>query len=324
MKNLATRKLGRGFIAAVMMTCLAFAGPALARKPAKKKKKSKPAATKKAEAKPAKPVEVKPAETKPAAVPVTAESIKAPGDADILEAETVAVQPVLGVGAGANVAWYDIANYAKLAKVDKASAKEVASLAIAVPKAVDKGFGFAGASGAKDIRVLQFSIALGALPALLRAGAGKSAKKYAGMLKANKGALAVLSPASRSAAELMITSAASGRNLAKLNKFFLAEALKAGVRGVSAGPQRAHGYYIAGVWAGGALLYGMLGGNNTYADMAEPIAIMLDKDASFGGSDRALATRLRTIAKQLRAKKPDVRAIKSELAAMMKVSADQK
>ncbi len=335
MKNMLNKTLQRGGIALVVAMCLVVAGPAFAGKKKRKKGPARPAKTAKKAAEPKKadaktavarpaPKPAVPAGTPVAAAPVTADNVGAPSDGDILEAETVAVQPVLGVGAGENVAWYDIANYAKIAKVDKDEAKEVLSTSLEAPKAVDGGFGFAGASAAKDIRVLHHAMALGFIPALVKAGGAGRAKGLAEKLKKSHSALADLTPKTQASALMLVAVGTVDKEVkGKLIGMILGEALKAGVRGVAKGPQRAHGYYLAGIWAGGAMMYGMLGGNDTYADMAEPIAQMLDKDASFGGSDRVIAKHLRNIAKQLKAKKPSVRTIKAELSAIMKVKADK-
>ncbi len=325
MNSILNHKIGHTVVAALAVVAMMTAGPAFAGSK-KKTKVRRPAATKKvdkaATADKKTPVAAPPA---PAiAVPVVAEAISAPTDSDILEAETVAVQPVLGVGAGANVAWYNLANYAAVAKVDQSEAKAALAAGIVMPKAAEKGFGFAGASDAKDMRVLHYGISLSYLFVRMSLRDVAKSKDAAELLKKSASLLADLSPEARGAAMDLVLGASQGKRTAASGKFFLAEALKAGMRGVAAGPQRAHGYYMAGIWAGGALLYASIGGNETYADMAEPIAIMLDKDASFGGSDREIAKHLRVIAKELKAKKPSARAVGLEILAIQKIGADTK
>lgn len=320
MNRIMTHRIGRPLIAAFATVAMLTAGGALAR--GKKKSKTpppRPAAAKKA-AKAAPPA----VSAASAVVAVAAVSVGTPTDAELLEAETVAVQPVLGVGAGANGAWYDLANYAKVAKVNKAEAKVALATAISMPKVVEKGFGFAGASSAKDMRVLHYAVGLGFLFTRMQLGATAKAKSTAALLKKHESALTDLTPATRAAVTSLLKGATAGKKAAANGKFFLSTSLRAGVRGVAAGPQRAHGYFLAGVWAGGALLYASMGGNDTYANMAEPIAVMLDKDASFGGSDRVLAKHLRAIAKELKAKKPSARAVGQQILAMQKVTADSK
>jgi hypothetical protein len=236
----------------------------------------------------------------------------------------VAVQPVFMVGAGAEGGWYDMAAYVAGAKADKAAGAEVAKAAISAPKAIDKGFGFAGAASAKDVRVLHQGVALGFIPALLIAGDQAKAKSLATGLMGSMDSLADLTEDAQKSAKLFIALGLRDKKMdGELLGMVFATAMRAGMSGIAAGPQRPHGYYVAGIWAGNALLFATLGGkNDTFADMAEPICVLLDKDAAFGGSDRTIASHMRTIAAELRKEKPSAATVRGEVEAILSVKPD--
>ena len=306
MLNLDIRKT----LVALLAICLVM-GPldAFAGKKRSKKKKAKPVAE--APERPAAP---------PPAPPPPPKPVTTMDDASMLAAETVAVQPVFMVGAEADTAWSHVAAQMRMGKPGADAAKALAGHGIDAPAKAEGGFGFAGASSETDIKILHYGIALGFTTALSRIGQGKDAKSIGEGLARAAGLLSSLTPAAQESAKALV---ALAMGTAKEDAgTLLAKAVRAGMLGIAAGPQRAHGYYITGVWAGASVLVGMLGGSQVWADMGEPLAILLEKDAAFGGSDRELAKHVRAISAQLRGKTPDVRAITASLKAMRAVKAD--
>lgn len=266
------------------------------------------------------------ADAKAAAAPAAdSAAMTAPTDELILSGDNVvAVQPVFMVGAGADGAWYDMAAYVSGAKVNKAASDEAAKAAISAPKAIDKGFGFAGASSAKDVRVLHQAIALGFVPSLVVAGQADKAKQLATGLVGSMDALADLTPEAQESAKLFAALGLADKKVKEeLVGMIFARAMRAGMKGIADGPQRAHGYYVAGVWSGMSLLFASLGGKSeTFADLAEPICVLLDKDASFGGSDRTIASHMRTIAAELKKEAPSAAVVRGEVEAILNVKPD--
>ncbi len=323
-------KLGGRFAAlatAALVSAALVAAPIVASAAGKKKAPPRPAkeaakeAPKKEEAKPAeaaKPAEPAPTTTA-AAIPTE------PTDEVILSGENVvAVQPVFMVGQGSEGAWFDMAAYVSGAKVDKAAADEAAKAAIAAPKAIDKGFGFAGASTAKDVRVLHQAIALGFVPSLVIAGQADKAKALATNLAGSMDALADLSGDAQESAKLFAAIGLADKKVKEeLVGMIFAKAMRAGMKGIADGPQRAHGYYVAGIWTGMSLLFASLGGkSDTFSDLAEPICVLLDKDASFGGADRTIASHMRTIAAELKKERPSAATVRGEVEAILNVKPD--
>jgi hypothetical protein len=283
----------------------------------------------------AKPAEAKPAEAKPAVAPARPEgaapaantnaaAVGEPSDALLLSGDNVvAVQPVFMIGRGNSGGWYDLAAQMATSKASAAAAAETGKANIAAPKAIDKGFGFAGASNAKDVRVLHQAVAIGFLPALIFAGNGAKAKQLATGLGGAMDALADLSPEAQASAKAFLALATDKADAEAIGAAF-AQAMRAGMAGIAAGPQRPHGYYIAGVWSGMALLFASSGrGNATFADLAEPICVLLDKDAAFGGADRTIASHLRTIAAELKKESPQVSVVRAEVEAVLSVKPDE-
>jgi len=281
----------------------------------KSKKKAKPAATA-----PERPTEKTEAPAPPPpVVPVTNIS-----DEHVLNAKTVAVQPVFMVGAHADTAWSAMSEQIAMRKPagDTKSLLDAAG-AIAAPKKSEGGFGFAGASSADDIKILRYGLAAGLLPVMVKYGATKRANALAGGLDSSAALLGKLTKETQASAAVLRTLGKSGKAGGKLLGMLYATAIRSGMVGIAKGPQRGHGYYITGVWASGAVLVASLGGSSVWADMGEPIAVLLDKDAAFGGSDRVLARHVRAIAAEVRKDAPDAKKIMGIVAQMNKVEADK-
>ncbi|MFZ4577702.1 MAG: hypothetical protein ACOYOB_04820 [Myxococcota bacterium] len=318
MKSLMNRMMS----AAALTAALALVGaPALAQKPAAKKA----AATKDAKKEAAKPAETAPA---PAAAAAPAPAPEKPKvdltkveitKDELLASHTVAVQPMLMAG-GNTGAWTVLASQMASAKTN---AKSIDLAKTAKIKAPEGPLGFAGNAEAKDVAVLQYAVALGFLPTLLNGGNDAAAKELATNLMNGFDALSGLSADTQTTAKLFIALALRDEKMdGELLGMVYAAAMKAGMLGIAAGPQRAHGYYLAGIWTGMALMVGSAGGSATYADMAEPICVLLDEDAAFGGTDRKIATLMRAIAVELKKDAPDMGVIKSSAEQVLSAKSD--
>lgn len=299
---------------ALLVAALLVVGPAGVFAKGKRKKKAKPVATA-----PVAPVaEVKPEPPKPV------ELVTAISDEHIMQANTVAVQPVFMVGADADAAWSSMSEQISLRKSSGDATKALdAAAALVAPKKTEGGFGFAGHSSDDDIKILRYGIAAGILPVMVKFGRTKRAAAMAAELDASAGLLGPLTKQTQAAAALLRTLGKSGKADGKLLGMLYASSIRSGMVGIAQGPQRGHGYYATGVWASGAVLLALLGGSAVYADMGEPLAVLLDQDAAFGGSDRQLATMVREIAAEVRKDKPDAAKIMTVIAKMSTVTSDK-
>ena len=271
----------------------------------------------------------------PAATPAAASAAPAatnaamtePTDAIITSGDNVvAVQPVFMVGERSEAAWFDLAASVVTRKASSAGIAEIGKLEVGAPKKVEgEANQFAGSSSAKDIRVLHQAIALGFIPALVVAGKTEAAKGLAAKLAGTMDSLEGLTKDTVDSAKIFIGLGMTDKEVeGKMIGMIFALAMKSGMQGIAEGPQRAHGYYIAGVWTGMSLMFASLGGqNDTFADLAEPICVLLDKDASFGGSDKTMAAHMRTIAAELRKETPDASVVRAQVEAILGLGDDE-
>ncbi len=236
------------------------------------------------------------------------------------------VQPVFMVGQGSEAAWHDLAASVHGKKAGAAGAAEIGKLQIDAPKKVAKEANqFAGSSAAADIAVLQQSVALGFIPALVISGKADAAKALAQKLAGNLEVMSSLSEETRKSALVFIALGLAEKEVeGKLIGMIFAMAMRSGMTGIAEGPQRGHGYYVAGIWTGMAMMFASIGGkHDTFADIAEPICVLLDKDAQFGGSDRKIAAHMRKMAEELRKETPDVGVVRGEVGGILSVTADE-
>jgi len=237
-----------------------------------------------------------------------------PSDASLLEARTVGVLPVLSAGPSRDGAYLRMA--AAVEQGAEASrpglrAGELASLD------VDAGFAFAGESTEDDVHILRFAFILGGLAA--EAHDPHAVRETAHSLAAARGLLAPLSSDAIEALDRVVAAAHEGR----VDTRAIVESLRAAEEGIAAGPARAHGYLAAGLWFGLSMLAATLDEVDPgFIAMAGPLAMMLDEDAVFGGSDRRLAAELRAVAGLLGAPQLDAAAQRDALTRAMTVSAD--
>lgn len=213
-------------------------------------------------------------------------------DRSFQTAETVAVAPVVLAGPSA---W--LAMGSRLAGA-KTSPNAVVTAGAALAELGHETFGFAGRASAGDRALLRVALHLGALQSARALGDATASRRLAASLSRDHAALATLSPKVRAAALGM--SRATGATTAAAVAVGVGELMALASATNGRRDPRAHGYLAAGVWAGGALLVASLGGDDSYAMLATPLALQLEKDARFGGVDRKVAGSLKRIAASLR------------------------
>lgn len=236
-------------------------------------------------------------------------------DGVFAQAETVAVQPVYLSQNGGDAAWYDLAMGLAGDKGDAAGAGAIAASRFDLSAPAETGFGFAGHATDADLAVLRVAVGLGHVIALRGVGDEAGANKLAAELRQHGSDLDVLTPDARGAAIAIL----QGGERGGLHGLQIGRALEAGVRGIAV-KERAHGYFAAGIWASSAMLVAARGGNTHFAAMAEPLAVMLDKDAVMKGHDRKIASELRAIATELGQAKPDVQKVRGHVANVLKIA----
>ena len=233
-------------------------------------------------------------------------------DSTVADAKTVSVVPAYVSAAGGDAAWLDLALGLQNGKLDAGAA--VAATAAPLDVVTRGAFGFAGQATDADLDVLRISVGLGHILALRGMGDHQGAETLAAELRKQSDLLDVLDQDSRAVATQILQGGGS-----EMVGVTLGRALTTGLRGIAT-RERAHGYFVAGVWSGAATLVAARGGNANFAGFAEPMAQMLDKDARFGSHDRKIASAMRTMAKELTSSRPDTVAVRNQVALVLAVA----
>jgi len=221
-----------------------------------------------------------------------------PTDASFFQARVVGVLPVLTTGSRA-------AAYQRLAALIARGEHHngVLSPTHFVSLDATQGFGFAGASTDLDLQIFRLAYLIGSAPSVSDDAAelAKLMKSYA----AGRDAFA------------------RGAGQGRLDATALSNAMKLAEDGIAKGPARAHGYFAAGLWLGLSMLsVGLSEPDQTFVSMASPLATLLEEDAEFGGSDRAIAAELRKVATLLASGQVDLTAYKRALTSAFAVKSD--
>lgn len=237
-----------------------------------------------------------------------------PSDAEILNSKTVGVLPVLATGLSRQDTYQHVAALA----VRGIEAKPTGNGAKLVDLNGDGGgMAFAGSSSTADIRILQWAFIAGGLASNM--AEPEVYKQAVAFLEAGREGLASLSPKLVAACDRYVAAAKAGR----VDGEALVQALSAAEEGISAGPERAHGYFATGMWLGLSFLAAAAGEPDpNYYGMAVPLATLLEEDAGFGGSDRALAKEVRAIGFLMSQANPDLETLQKHLGAALAVEAD--
>lgn len=233
-------------------------------------------------------------------------------DSTVEGAKTVAVLPAYVGAAGGDAAWLDLALGLQNGMLDAGAA--VAATAAPLDVTTRGAFGFAGQATDADLDVLRISVGLGHILALRGMGDAQGAEAVASELRKQADLLDVLDHDSRAVAAQILQG--GGEEMVGVT---LGRALTTGLRGIAT-RERAHGYFVAGVWSGAATLVAARGGNANFAGFAEPMAQMLDKDAKFGSHDRQIATAMRAMAKELSHARPDASAVRKQVAQVLAIA----
>jgi hypothetical protein len=238
-----------------------------------------------------------------------------PTDAELNDAETAAVQPVLVVGASPEAAWGQVSGFLA-SKHERTSAVPVVSM----PNLADEGgFGFAGKARAADMRILAHAVLLGRYAGMVAQG-GTSRDVQSKLAETADAVYAPLAPRVKSALAALITGLGTGR----FDPALFAATLRMAEGGIATGPQRAHGYLAIGLWAGlSPMVAGIAGDRSIYAGMAGPLAILLREDAEFEGADVQIAKTIETMAVSLATKTPDHTGLAASADSLFQVKSDK-
>jgi len=238
-----------------------------------------------------------------------------PTDAELLEAKTVGVLPVLATGLSRQDTYRNVAAMGLRGVEAKPKGHGAGLIDLG---AGEGGMAFAGSSSTADIRILQYAFIAGGLAS--NADNPAMYKDAVAYLEGQREALASLSPKLVAACDAYVAAAKAGR----IDVESLVNALAAAEEGISAGPERPHGYFAVGAWLGISFIALAAGEPDPdFYGMAVPLATYLEEDAIFGGSDRALAKEVRAIGKLLAQKNPDLEALKKHLGAALDIEADE-
>lgn len=238
-----------------------------------------------------------------------------PDDAEFESAEIVGVQPVLVTGASPEAAWAEVSGF-----LASPQARKTAAAPASLPKLTgDSGFGFAGKAAAADIRVLRHAVLVGVYAGLVAQGDGNDKLRHT-LIGSVDTVYASLTPGAKGAVAKLLQRLANG----KFDSAAIAATFRAAEAGIADGPQRAHGYLAAGLWAGLAtMVAGIDGDRGPFVTMAGPLMVLLREDAEFGGADKTIARHMEVMSGLLGNKSPESSKILDLADQILKVNPDK-
>ena len=228
-------------------------------------------------------------------------------DSQLASLEVSKVQPVLfqSTDDGAQVrAIFGVAQTAE-PRADQTLRLKDALVTPEVPEGVgEEGFDFAGDSTQLDVVSLQYGYVLGALPALKQ-----MAPEQFGAMQAKLGAMRKLDAAYSQDTQAQIKAYADALAKGDLDTDAYLGMMRAATRGIAqAGDpavERRHGYLLLGLWSGlTTLAVETESGTQDLKHTGEALVMMLEKDATYGGSDMALAKKVRAVNAKLGGESP--------------------
>jgi hypothetical protein len=257
---------------------------------------------------------------------------------ELLSGECVGVQPVLIVSNSPDAAWkafgtsfqsgdlkekdvaalrghsvFNAANH----RVESSQKAETRGIARAVGDG-HTAHGFAGTSTKDDISALRYAWVTGLMVTSIQTKGSKT-KEMLKVLKAKKNVISGLSDGVRKGIADLLKAAENGH----VEGSAIARIIRSAQNGLGVGPVRAHGYFLAGLWSGlSVLAASQTTPNSAFMSMAEPIAILLEKDARFGGTDHKVAKVMRDIAASIKTGKSSARDIAKKSAQLFKLASD--
>ena len=241
-----------------------------------------------------------------------------------LEALSVAkIQPTAFMDSASALAMSELMAYGDAMTPD---ASRGAHLRDSLPKpgqdAAHEGLGFAGHSTTLDLSALQYGYMLGALPLLARADALAHQATLIELERLSDLA-SHLSPQTAQAIATYLKGARAGQ----LDTGAYMNVMRAASDGLAqaqdASQERRHGYLMVGLWSAMSAL--AIEAGMTPASLlvlGQSLGQLLERDASFGGSDRALAAQVHLIREQAAAASPDKARVYGAIRAMMGVKSD--
>lgn len=186
----------------------------------------------------------------------------------------------------------------------------------------EEGMGFAGSSTKLDIVSLQYGYLLGNMP-LAAAAKGEQMKKLTDTLDAMQQLHGVYATDLGGKISKFVKSARAG----KIDHVAYLEMMRAAGQGIASANdtagQRRHAYLLLGMWTGMASMSAATQSvPKEVRDMGGMLVDLLEKDAAFGGSDRALATKIKVINGELGKSKISTAAVTAAISEMMNIEQD--
>lgn len=168
----------------------------------------------------------------------------------------------------------------------------------------EEGFDFAGSSTQLDTTSLQYGFALGSIVLILEASPDDAKATIAEL--GGFGALdKVYDPEVQKHLTAYKKALAEGKIDGDAYTNLLQSCTQAIGRAGDSSGERLHGYMLTGLWISMAAIAAHTNtSTSVVADTGKSIVMMLEKDASYGGSDRAIAIAVRGIVKELEKDKP--------------------
>jgi len=240
----------------------------------------------------------------------------AAGPGGIGRFETVRVRPVVLASPDATLVPVRLA----LAVQGGVASRERVDAALTAAHVDAEGMGFAGASTPQDVAALQTGLLVATLPLAESRGAEKLAEAGRLIQRSAEG-LPGLQPASRERLQKLAERVAAGT----VDGDAVNGVVRAATEGMGEkGKERVHGYLLVGIWTGLCTLAAAIEtGDADLANMGSALALMLEKDADFGGSDRKLAAEVRKLAAEMRAETPAPEQILAGVAAVLQARPDR-
>jgi hypothetical protein len=231
------------------------------------------------------------------------------------------VQPVLSAGANHGLFESEMANVASglTVKTDRVAVAKKATTAGLDGKS--QGFGFAGKAQNADIALLMIGDTIGMLPTAMKldaAQAKQSAMQLAAIVAKIEGRV---DPQVIKALNIALQACQEGDFDTTTKALLVAMATSADA--IKKGSERAHGYMATGLYAGIATIFAASGtGNQTLADIGDPLVQYLQQDAALGGADRAVAAQVKLVAAELGKSAPSLDVVVGAIGAMNAVKPD--
>lgn len=237
------------------------------------------------------------------------------------EYKTVAVQPVLSASDSRGLFESELAASASMLTIKPAQASAAKKASDAFLAGQDQGFGFAGKAQSTDVALLMIGDTLGMLPLAMKidpAAAKQQAAQLQVVITKIEGKVA---PNVTKGLNLALAAAQAGDFETTTKALLVTMAISAD--SITQGSERPHGYMATGIYAGLATLFvASEQPNQALAELAAPLVMLLEQDASMGGADRTVAAQLKIVAGELASPSPNLGKVVAAIQAMNAVKPD--